>query len=116
MAAALLKYCIQAQVKLFIHAWSNSALIESLHFLDILNRQYFLLQNLKCLFKLKYLQGASVLTEDHCMKHLYMSIHLSDHCSNKTALVELRFCLVSNVRVAYFWRILKMLGQVKFLS
>jgi len=37
MAAALLKYCTQAQVKLFIHAWSNSTLIESLHFLDILD-------------------------------------------------------------------------------
>ena len=74
MAAALLKYCIQAQVKLFIHAWSNSALIESLHFLDILDHRYFLLQHLKCLFKLQYSQGASILTEECCMKCLYVSM------------------------------------------
>lgn len=113
MAAALLKYCIQAQVKLCIHAWSNSALIESLHFLDILDHRYFLLQHLKCLFKLKYLLGASVLTEECCMKHLYMSVHLSGHCSNKIALVELRFYFISYVRTACCWRILKMLSQVK---
>lgn len=47
MAAALLKYCIQAQVKLVIHAWSNSALVESLHFLDILGSPIFFASALK---------------------------------------------------------------------
>lgn len=113
MAAALLKYCVQAQLKLFIHAWSNSALIESLHFLDILDHQCFLLQHFKRLFQLQYSRGASVFTEQCCMKRLYVSVRLLGHRSDKIALGGLRFYLISNVRTACFWRILKVCSQVK---
>lgn len=52
--------------------------------------------------KLLYSQGASILTEECFIKHLCVSVCSSGHCSNKIALVELRFCLNSNVRQSIF--------------